>query len=49
MSEKKDAYNAGFACAVEGPNAQNCNIRWFANKELNAEWERGKRDGQARR
>lgn len=44
-----DAYNAGYACALNGPNTTNCDFRLFATEELMKAWERGKAAGEKRK
>lgn len=40
--EEQRAFDAGVACALEGPDEDNCHFRHFATPYLTAAWERGK-------
>ncbi len=40
-------YEWGWDCAMRGPNITNCHFSIFSTRENTAEWERGKRDGDA--
>ncbi len=42
---EKLAYLAGFDCAINGANTNNCHFSLFARTELTRAWERGKRAG----
>lgn len=42
---KEDAYNAGKDAALNGSNPDNCDIVFFASRDLTAEWEKGNSDG----
>jgi ribosome modulation factor len=45
----RDPYRCGFDAGLNGPNTENCNFTIFSTKERAKEWERGKRDGEAKR
>ena len=36
------AFDAGVACALEGPDTTNCHFKHFASPVLTAAWQRGK-------
>lgn len=38
-------YEAGKDCAINGANADNCALGYFASPQSRDEWERGKEDG----
>jgi len=39
-------YEAGYDCGLHGPNATNCDYRWFSTREDTREWERGKAEAE---
>ena len=39
------AYEAGKACARDGPNTTNCHFSLFATRAMTTAWEHGKADG----
>lgn len=43
---ERDAYSAGFDCAINGANTTNCNYSHFSSPLHTAAWESGKRDGE---
>ncbi|MCK5016525.1 MAG: hypothetical protein KAS32_05565 [Candidatus Peribacteraceae bacterium] len=48
-SYERDAYLAGFDCAINGASAHNCHMDHFMTSMSIAAWEMGKRDGEAER
>lgn len=43
---KKEAYEHGYDCGLNGPNKTNSDYRIFSSVENTKEWERGKKDGE---
>ena len=46
MSERSEAYLAGYSCGYTKPDTKNCNFKFFADELLLAEWNRGKGAGE---
>lgn len=46
--EFTSAYDAGFDAGVNGSNTINTNFKWFRTKDNMREWERGKRNAEAK-
>ncbi|MES2134477.1 MAG: hypothetical protein V4506_19175 [Bacteroidota bacterium] len=47
--EEKAAYAAGYDCGLNGVTESNCDFKFFMNPNHTKEWERGKKDGEAKR
>lgn len=45
MPSKREAFDAGFAAAVEGANQVNSHFTYFLTPELKKSWERGNAAG----
>lgn len=43
------AYELGYDAAVNGPNKINCHFSIFRSEAIAREWERGNRDGKAKK
>ncbi len=46
---EKDAEQAGWEAAYNGPNLDNCHFGFFATRELTKAWERGNANGKIER
>ena len=44
---RKEAYEAGMSCAIEGPSSENCHFSIFENEDLKHAWEEGLSDGES--
>jgi hypothetical protein len=44
----KSAYDAGFDCGLNGANNFNSHYKWFLSKISMQDWERGKRNAEAK-
>lgn len=42
------AFDAGYDCAINGANTNNCDFRWFSSKASMEEWTRGNKEGKAK-
>lgn len=48
MTEIGEAYEAGYDCAINGANTDNCNFKHFATLEHTKSWELGNRNGKGK-
>lgn len=44
-ADEAAAYRAGFDCAKNGANTDNCHFRYFSRPSMTKAWERGKHEG----
>ena len=45
----KQCYEAGFRCAVDGANTENCHFSFFGTHDKMEMWSEGNRDGKERK